>query len=312
MKDRLKQLQETYKMSQQDFARAMGITSGALSNIYSERSRPTANHVSGVHLAFPEVSVNWLMFGEGEMFVGKSPVSNEQEVASRQTEVASRRAMVGGAEPQERSVEGSVEFAGSQVGSVGSQVKFAGHPVAENSEAVAEAPDRFSGNGAAAETNMRGESAQRGSRDDERYSDDEPLVNFAFDKKRGDVVVQPGLFDVDVEGAAGSPVSSALAPGNSSAVSVGAKSGGVGAKSSGIGVKPMREITTIEAARMMSSQPAVTSPQSAVTSPQSAVAQAPNESEICARNFDTTARRISEIKVFYDDGTYETFLPSRR
>lgn len=312
MKDRLKQLQETYKMSQQDFARAMGITSGALSNIYSERSRPTANHVSGVHLAFPEVSVNWLMFGEGEMFVGKSPVSNEQEVASRQTEVASRRAMVGGAEPQERSVEGSVEFAGSQVGSVGSQVKFAGHPVAENSEAVAEAPDRFSGNGAAAETNMRGESAQRGSRDDERYSDDEPLVNFAFDKKRGDVVVQPGLFDADAEGAAGSPVSSALAPGNSSAVSVGAKSGGVGAKSSGIGAKssgvgakPMREITTIEAARMMPSQ-------SGVASLQPRVAQALNEQEMAARNFDMAARRISEIKIFYDDGTYETFLPSRR
>lgn len=69
MNDRIRQLQLALNMSQKDFADAIGITPGALSNIYSNRTNATSNHVRGIHKAFPRVNVNWLMFGEGEMYL---------------------------------------------------------------------------------------------------------------------------------------------------------------------------------------------------------------------------------------------------
>lgn len=68
MNDRIKQIQTAMNMSQKDFAEAIGITPGALSNIYSNRTNATGNHVRGIHKAFPRIDINWLMFGEGNMY----------------------------------------------------------------------------------------------------------------------------------------------------------------------------------------------------------------------------------------------------
>lgn len=57
-------------MSQQDFANKLGISPASLSSIYTGRTNPTNNHVQAVHRAFPDVNINWLLFGEGEMFGG--------------------------------------------------------------------------------------------------------------------------------------------------------------------------------------------------------------------------------------------------
>lgn len=72
MNDRIKQIQLALNMSQKDFADAIGIAPGALSNIYSGRTNATSNHVNGIHKAFPNINVNWLMFGEGDMYVNNS------------------------------------------------------------------------------------------------------------------------------------------------------------------------------------------------------------------------------------------------
>ena len=86
MNDRIKQIQLALNMSQKDFAEAIGIAPGALSNIYSGRTNATGNHVNGIHKAFPNINVNWLMFGEGDMYVdaGQSavhdnPVSSDDQ-----------------------------------------------------------------------------------------------------------------------------------------------------------------------------------------------------------------------------------------
>ena len=71
MKDRIKQIQNITQMSQQDFAKAIGVAPGSLSSVYSERTQPTSNYVLGIHKAFPDININWLMFGEGEMYVNK-------------------------------------------------------------------------------------------------------------------------------------------------------------------------------------------------------------------------------------------------
>ena len=70
MKDRIRKVMEYAGLSQQDFAARCGISPSSLSGIFNGRTEPSKKHVAGVHEAFPEVSVGWLMFGEGEMFSG--------------------------------------------------------------------------------------------------------------------------------------------------------------------------------------------------------------------------------------------------
>lgn len=67
-------------MSQQDFAAKLGISAASLSSIFTGRTNPTNNHVMAVHRAFPQINVNWLMFGEGEMYAtSPSTVETSEE-----------------------------------------------------------------------------------------------------------------------------------------------------------------------------------------------------------------------------------------
>ena len=76
MKDRIRQIQNKTQMSQQDFAKAIGVAPGSLSSVYSGRTEPSTNFIKGIHAAFPEVDTNWLVFGEGEM---NSPTPQESQ-----------------------------------------------------------------------------------------------------------------------------------------------------------------------------------------------------------------------------------------
>lgn len=75
MKDRIKLIMEQTKLSQQDFATKLGVSPASLSSIFTGRTNPTNNHVQAVHRAFPNVNVNWLLFGEGEMYVSSQPMA---------------------------------------------------------------------------------------------------------------------------------------------------------------------------------------------------------------------------------------------
>ena len=68
MKERIRLIMEKAKMSQQDFANRLGISPASLSSIFTGRTNPTNNHVQAIHRAFPEININWLMFGEGDMY----------------------------------------------------------------------------------------------------------------------------------------------------------------------------------------------------------------------------------------------------
>lgn len=71
-------------MSQQDFAAKLAISPASLSSIFTGRTNPTNNHVQAVHRAFPEVNINWLLFGEGEMYLSRKAgeAAAEQENAA--------------------------------------------------------------------------------------------------------------------------------------------------------------------------------------------------------------------------------------
>ena len=68
MKDRISVLMKHMGMSQKNFAAEICISEGALSSIFSGRTKPTLNTVNNIHERFPEVNMGWLMDGKGEMF----------------------------------------------------------------------------------------------------------------------------------------------------------------------------------------------------------------------------------------------------
>lgn len=80
MKDRIKMIMESQQMSQQDFAKKLGISPASLSSIFTGRTNPTNNHVRAIHNAFPAINIEWLMFGDGSMLSPSGgSVQNEAE-----------------------------------------------------------------------------------------------------------------------------------------------------------------------------------------------------------------------------------------
>lgn len=77
IKDRIRQLMETQHMTQQVFATFIGTTSATLSGIFNERTKPTINIIDSIKQKFPDISIEWLMYGNGEMYVHQASAGNE-------------------------------------------------------------------------------------------------------------------------------------------------------------------------------------------------------------------------------------------
>lgn len=73
MKDRIISLMKHMGMTQKVFAAEICISEGALSSIFSGRTKPTLNTVNNIHERFPEVSMGWLIDGKGEMINSSAP-----------------------------------------------------------------------------------------------------------------------------------------------------------------------------------------------------------------------------------------------
>lgn len=86
MKDRVKQVQDHYKLSQKLFAAELGVAEATISSVYRGRTAPTNNLIQAVHNAYPAVNINWLMFGEGEMLL---PLSGSEQSSTAPTSYAS-------------------------------------------------------------------------------------------------------------------------------------------------------------------------------------------------------------------------------
>ena len=68
MKERILQFMRSENMTQQEFAKAIEVSPASLSNFFNGKTNPTNNHVSAIHRRFPDININWLMFGEGDMY----------------------------------------------------------------------------------------------------------------------------------------------------------------------------------------------------------------------------------------------------
>lgn len=60
---------EAQHMNQQTFSNMTGISTASLSSIFNGRTKPTLMHVEAITKRFPNINLNWLLYGNGGMFV---------------------------------------------------------------------------------------------------------------------------------------------------------------------------------------------------------------------------------------------------
>jgi len=79
MVERINLLLKAKNITARQFAEEIGVQPSGMSHILSGRNNPSLDFVMKVVKRWPEVNINWLMFGKGEMFVG---LSNSQDTHS--------------------------------------------------------------------------------------------------------------------------------------------------------------------------------------------------------------------------------------
>lgn len=84
MKDRIRMIMESQQMSQKEFAQFTGISEGSLSGIFNERTRPTIQMIESIHEKLPNISVEWIMFGTGSMYMNHKVQSSPESLGNAQ------------------------------------------------------------------------------------------------------------------------------------------------------------------------------------------------------------------------------------
>lgn len=71
-KERIRMIMEDQHMTQQVFADFLQQSPATLSSIFNGRTRPTLNIVESIKSKIPDISVEWLLFGVGDMYISHS------------------------------------------------------------------------------------------------------------------------------------------------------------------------------------------------------------------------------------------------
>lgn len=79
MKERIRELMESLHKSQQDFAQFIEMSPASLSSIFNGRTKPTLTIVEAIKKKIPDISVEWLLFGVGEMYANRQATATSQE-----------------------------------------------------------------------------------------------------------------------------------------------------------------------------------------------------------------------------------------
>ena len=66
-------------MSQKEFAQFTGISEGSLSGVFNGRTRPSLQMVESIHEHLSNVSVEWILFGTGPMYIDNSASSDSSD-----------------------------------------------------------------------------------------------------------------------------------------------------------------------------------------------------------------------------------------
>lgn len=77
IKDRIKIIMEKEGLTPRVFAENIGIQQSTLSHILNDRNKPSLEVVMKVHQAYKYVSLEWLLYGKGEMMASAEDSSME-------------------------------------------------------------------------------------------------------------------------------------------------------------------------------------------------------------------------------------------
>ena len=77
-KDRIKLIMEDQHMTQQVFADFLDQSPATLSSIFNGRTRPTLNIVDAIRMKIPDINIEWLLYGTGDMYVTHPSDKNEE------------------------------------------------------------------------------------------------------------------------------------------------------------------------------------------------------------------------------------------
>ena len=69
IKDRIRSIMEDQKMTQQEFADFLQQSPATLSSIFNGRTNPTLKVVDAIKTKIPDISIEWLLYGTGEMYI---------------------------------------------------------------------------------------------------------------------------------------------------------------------------------------------------------------------------------------------------
>ncbi len=79
MKDRIKQIMESMKMTQQDFSKFLGQSTATVSAVFTGRTAPSMRLVEAIKKKIPNLSYDWLLDGVGPMYVDQVKQVAENE-----------------------------------------------------------------------------------------------------------------------------------------------------------------------------------------------------------------------------------------
>lgn len=77
MKDRIRLIMEDQHLTQQSFAQLIGISPASLSSIFKDRTKPTLNIVDAIKKSFPQVNLEWLLYGIPPMYIDKEAETSD-------------------------------------------------------------------------------------------------------------------------------------------------------------------------------------------------------------------------------------------
>ena len=82
-KDRIRLIMEDQHMTQQVFADFLQQSPATLSSIFNGRTRPTLNIIDSIKTKIPDISIEWLLYGVGEMYL-THPEGSDQGLSEGQ------------------------------------------------------------------------------------------------------------------------------------------------------------------------------------------------------------------------------------
>lgn len=85
MKDRLNEIIEKKGLTATKFAAMINVNPSAVSHLLKGRNKPGYDVLVNIARAFPDISMDWLLTGKGEMFAGKT--TSPAFIPYQQTEI---------------------------------------------------------------------------------------------------------------------------------------------------------------------------------------------------------------------------------